>query len=316
MTCTVLFGGRPGSRARWRTELTKAFELHRVPVKLHMDPAETELEQVNYVLCQSGGAISDFGVFPRVRAFLSLWAGVEWVVANSTFPPDVPVIRMVEDGMTQGMVDYVVGHVLRYHLDLDDMVAGRLAGEWGQTNRPLAFERGIGILGLGVLGAACGTALRQIGFTVRGWSRRPKTIPGIECYTGSDGMRTLLAATEILVLLLPFTPDTENLIDAEALAALPPGARIINPARGHVIDDEALLAALGDGRLAHATLDTFRIEPLPLDHPFRENPRITVTPHIASITHARTAAQSIARQIALDQSGRPFEHVLDRSAGY
>jgi glyoxylate/hydroxypyruvate reductase len=155
-----------------------------------------------------------------------------------------------------------------------------------------------------------------LGFDLQGWSRGAKELPGIVAHTGEAGLEAVLANAEILVALLPATPETENLLDAGRLALLPPGARLINAGRGSLIDDAALLAALDEGRLDHATLDVFREEPLPPRHPFWAHPRVTVTPHVASETRPETAAEAIARNIARGERGLPFLNVVDRAAGY
>jgi glyoxylate/hydroxypyruvate reductase A len=158
--------------------------------------------------------------------------------------------------------------------------------------------------------------LAGIGFDVRGWSRRPRELAGIDTYAGHDGLADVLRSADILVTLLPATPQTTNLIDARTLALLPEGARLINPGRGSLIDDAALLDALDSGRLAHATLDVFRTEPLPPDHPFWAHPRITVTPHVASETRPETASEAIAANIRRGEDGERLLHLVDRDEGY
>lgn len=181
---------------------------------------------------------------------------------------------------------------------------------------PLARNRTVGVLGLGELGAASARALAGLNFRVTGWSRSRKQLDGIECLWGEEGLRAVLSRSEILVLLLPLTPATETVIDAEAIARLPQGAVILNPGRGALIDDPALLAALDSGHLAHATLDVFREEPLPPDHPFWAHPKVTVTPHVASETRAPGAARVIAENVRRGEAGAPFLHVVDRAAAY
>jgi glyoxylate/hydroxypyruvate reductase A len=174
-------------------------------------------------------------------------------------------------------------------------------------------QRKVGVLGLGELGGACAGTLAQLGFQVMGWSRSAKDIPGVTCLHGPDGLATVLGEAEILILLTPFTSKTENLLNAERLAALPKGAVIINPGRGGLIDDDALLAALDAGHIGHATLDVFRVEPLPKDHPYWAHPRVTVTPHIASETRSDTAAAVIAENIRRGEQGESLLHVVDRT---
>jgi len=187
---------------------------------------------------------------------------------------------------------------------------------WQPHTPPLARNRTVGILGLGALGAACAAALAGLNFRVLGWSRRQKHVAGVTCFAGDDGLANLLEQAQILCLLLPLTASTENLLDRRNLARLPRGAVIINPARGPMIDDDALLDALATGQIAHATLDVFRHEPLPPQHPFWQHPGITVTPHIASETRAETAAQVVAENIRRAEAGETLLHLVDRAAGY
>jgi len=244
---------------------------------------------------------------------LNLWAGVENVVGNETLT--VPLARMVDPGLTEGMVEWVTGHVLRHHLGIDANLAAQ-NGEWVKHVPPLARDRKVGILGLGELGRACGEALAFLKFDVAGWSRSPKSLPGIACHHGESGLRAVLGRSGILVLLLPLTADTENTLDAQAIASMPEGAVVLNPGRGALIDDAALLAGLDSGHLAQATLDVFRTEPLPPEHPFWAHPKVTVTPHIASDTRPPSASRVIAENVRRGEAGEPFLHVVDRDAGY
>ena len=288
MTLNVAFDADVDSWSAYRGALELAFKSAGLSVDLRRDHAPDAVDYVVYA--PQPGPMLDFGTFARLRAVLSLWAGVEQIVGNETL--QVPLTRMVDSGMSEGMTDWVCGHVMRYHLGLDAQVCGQ-DGTWRKHVPPLARNRRVGILGLGALGGACASALAGLNFQVSGWSRMQKSVPGVTCLCG-DGLSDVLKSSEILVLLLPLTAATENILNAENLALLPKGARILNPGRGALIDDAALLAALDVGHIAHATLDVFRIEPLPADHPFWRHQNVTVTPHIASETRAETAAQLIA----------------------
>ncbi len=270
---------------------------------------------VDYIVFAPGGIITDFTPYANCKAVLNLWAGVERIVGNPTLTQ--PLARMVDWGLTEGMVEYVVGHVLRHHLGIDAHIHGQ-DGVWRQASLlpPLARERPVAVLGLGELGQACATALAALNFPVMGWSRGPKAIPGIDCHSGADGLARVLSRAEIVVLLLPLTADTRDILNAERLALMPAGAVIINPGRGPLIDDDALLAALDAGRIGHATLDVFRVEPLPPDHPYWTHPRVTVTPHIAADTRASSASQVVAENIRRGEAGEPFLYLVDRARGY
>ncbi len=267
----------------------------------------------DYIIHATGGPISDFAPFTNTRAVLSLWAGVEKIVGNTTLTQ--PLCRMVDDGLRQGMVEWVVGHVLRAHLGMDHYVCQKPV-TWEQHVPPLAADRSVTVLGLGELGSAAATALAQLGFRVTGWSRSPRDVAGVRCLAGQENLPHALASAEILVGLLPQTPETIDLLNAERLALLPKGSFIINAGRGTLIVDDALIAALDNEQIAHATLDVFRTEPVPSDHPFWSHPGVTISPHIAAATRASTAAEKIAENIARAESGQPLLHVVDRTLSY
>ncbi len=268
---------------------------------------------VDYIVYAPSSRLQDFSPYTGCKAVLSLWAGVEAVVGNSTLT--MPLARMVDHGLTEGMVEWCVGHTLRHHLGMDQDIC-RSDAAWEPHVPPLARNRHVAVLGLGELGCAVAVALERLNFKVTGWSRTPKAIKKVRCLFGEEGLREALQKAEIVVLLLPKTPDTENLMNAERLSWLPTGAVIINPGRGHLIDDEVLLLALDARRVGHATLDVFRVEPLPPEHPFWTHPSVTVTPHIASDTRAESAAEVVAENIRRGEAGEPFLHLVDRDAGY
>jgi glyoxylate/hydroxypyruvate reductase len=307
----LLFSARPGLWEVWAPALRDALAQAGVAADLVAGAAP---ETVDYIAWAPRGPVQDFTPYTRLRAVFGLWAGVEAIAPNPTLT--VPLTRMVDPGLTEGMRDYVLGHVLRHHLGMDAHVLGQ-DGVWrGGTIPPLARDRTVGVLGLGALGAACAAALAGLGFRVLGWARTAKTIPGVACHHGEAGRDAVLAAAEILVLLLPLTPATETLLDAARLARLPRGAVIVNPGRGGLIDDAALIAALDAGQIGHATLDVFRTEPLPPGHPFWAHPRVTVTPHIASETRPESAARVIAENLRRAEAGAPLLHEVDRKVGY
>lgn len=271
-------------------------------------------EQVDYIVYAPNSGLSDFTPFERLKAVLNLWAGVEDVTGNPTLK--VPLARMVDRGLTEGMVEWVTGHVLRHHLGMDAHIRGQ-DGVWRNDDvPPLARDRTVAVLGLGELGGACARTLAALNFRVLGWARSEKMIEGVETAHGVEGLGAVLRRAEIVVLLLPDTPETADTLDARRLALLPEGAVVINPGRGPLIDDAALLAALDEGRIGHATLDVFRTEPLPPEHPFWSHPRVTVTPHIASATRPSSAARVIVENIRRGEAGEPFLHLVDRDAGY
>lgn len=302
---TVLFAA-PALWAEYQTELPKALAEAGVAADVVTDAAP---ETVDYIVYAPSSPLQDFTPYGRAKAVLSLWAGVERIVGNATLTQ--PLCRMVDPGLTEGMVEWVVGHTLRHHLGMDRHIVNP-SHVWDPTCPPLARERPVAVLGMGALGAACASALRALNFPVTGWSRTEK--PG--CLHGEAGLTAALQGGQIVILLLPKTPETENLLNSERLALLPHGAVILNPGRGALVDDAALLAALEAGKVGHATLDVFRIEPLPTGHPFWTHPRVTVTPHIAADTRAYSAARVIAENIRRGEAGEPLLHLVDRTRGY
>ncbi|WP_406645826.1 glyoxylate/hydroxypyruvate reductase A [Aliisedimentitalea scapharcae] len=310
MTANILFSARAALWPIYEPLITRYLTKAGISFNLATDfPAD----QVDYVIYAPDGGIADFTPFTRLKAVLSLWAGVEKIVGNKTLT--MPLARMVDHGLADGMTEWVTGHVLRYHLGMDAQIVNP-NHDWVFAPAPLAKDRKIAILGLGALGEASARALRTLNFQVSGWSRSPKEIEGVTCHHGADGLSLALNGADIVVLLLPDTPATENILNADTLALLPHGARIINPGRGPLIDDDALLAALESGQVGHATLDVFRIEPLPSEHPYWAHPNVTVTPHIASETRPVTAAQVICENIRRGENGEPFVHLVDPDLGY
>lgn len=310
MTLTILFAASDGNWHSYATPLQAALAEAGLQATLTRDAAP---QDVDYIIYAPTSALQDFAPYTRCKAVLSLWAGVERIVTNPSLTQ--PLCRMVDPALTEGMVEWVVGHALRHHLGMDRHIVnpGRV---WDPACPPLARERPVAMLGMGALGTACARALAALNFPVTGWSRTPKSIDGIPCLHGDAGLAEALSQARIVVTLLPKTPETENILNARTLALLPEGAVILNPGRGALIDDDALLAALDRGQIGHATLDVFRTEPLPQDHPFWSHPRVTVTPHIAADTRAPSAARVIAENIRRGEAGLPLLHRVDRTRGY
>jgi glyoxylate/hydroxypyruvate reductase A len=310
MVAQVLFAAKEERWDQYEAPLTRALREAGVEATIGTDIAAQDVE---YIVYAPNSSVQDFSIFPKLKAVLNLWAGVETVAPNKTLK--VPLARMVDHGLTQGMIEWVTGHVLRHHLGMDAHIFNpdRL---WEAKAPPLAEQRRVCILGLGALGSACAQILAGLGFDVSGWSLNAKDIDGVTCHHGDAGLKNALSDAEIVVLLLPDTRATTNVVNATSLQWLAKGAVIINPGRGPLIDDDALLSALNSGQIGHATLDVFRIEPLPQDHPYWAHPNVTVTPHIASETRTWTASQCVAENIRRSEIGEPLLHLVDRSVGY
>ena len=308
----ILYGGKPSMAADWRDALLAL----KPDLDLVMSPDDCTPQEVDIILYEPSGAIQDIREYSEIAAIQSLWAGVETLIESDVLPVGPPLLRMVEDGLTHGMTDYVVGHIYRAHLGVVRQQSEQAKGVWGTVNPPLARDRKVGIVGLGALGRDAAEKLHELRFNVSGWSRTAKEIDGVRCLCGPDGFQQLLAESEILALLAPHTPETENLLDAGAFAAMPKGSHLINAARGALVDEDALLAALDSGQIATAVLDVMLEEPLPSSHPFWQHPNVLITPHIASVTRPETAAATIIEQVERFETGRPFLHTVQRERGY
>lgn len=307
----ILFAAREERWIEYEAPLREALDALGIAYNLATDiPAD----QVDFIVYAPNSDLQDFTPYTRAKAVLNLWAGVESITSNPTLT--IPLTRMVDqEGLTQGMVEWVTGHVLRHHLGMDAHIHGQ-DGIWrAGIVPPIASERRVAMLGLGALGMACADMLVKIGFDVCGWSKSPK-YADFDTFHGEDGLEKALKNAEIVVLLLPSTPETENILNATSFAHMAKGAAIINPGRGPLIDDDALLDALATGQVGHATLDVFRIEPLPEDHPFWAHPHVTVTPHIASETRTVSASRAIVANIKRALNDEPLMHLVDRAAGY
>ena len=253
---------------------------------------------------------------PNLRAILSLGAGVEHILRDPELPRNVPIARLIDPGLRIGMVEFILMEVLRYHRREPEYRAQAARKEWKLLRQTLPANRKIGFLGLGHLGGACAAEFVRLGFDVAGWSRTRKELPGIQCHSGEDGMFAVLERSEILVNLLPLTEDTRDILDATTLGALPKGAVLINAARGAHLVDEDLIDALDSGHLSYASLDVYRTEPLPEDHPFWAHPKITVYPHAAAWTLPEAAAPVLADNIRRARAGEPLFGLIDRRRGY
>lgn len=284
-----------------------------MPVRNWSDPGDPEAIEYALVWQPERGGLRRF---PKLKAIFSIGAGIDHLSGDMDLPEGVPVVRMVEPGLTAGMVEFVVMSVLHHHRFMLEYAARQREGRWREIAQIPAARRRVGVLGLGVLGGACAEALAGFGFPLAGWSRRPKDLPGVESFHGAEGLTPFLNRSDILVSLLPLTAETEGILNAETLAALPRGAAIVSVGRGRHIVEADLLAALDSGQIGGATLDVFHQEPLPPESPFWRHPRVVVTPHVASMTIAETAAEAVVANIRRMQAGQPPLHVVDLSRGY
>ncbi len=250
-----------------------------------------------------------------LKAIFNTGAGVD-ALMKLNLPAGVPVIRLDDAGMSVQMAEYVCHAVIRHFRELDGYESDMAMGKWSFRKPRSRVDYPVGVLGLGVLGERVARAVAQFDFPVNGWSRSPKAVPGIQGFVGEAQLDAFLAASRIVVCLLPLTADTENILNAERLAQIRPGGYVINVARGAHIVDADLLAALDGGHLAGATLDVFRVEPLPQGHAFWNHPKITITPHTSARTLRSESIAQIARKIAALQNGEAVAGRVDAARGY
>lgn len=307
----ILFKSTPSATARWRPFLTQAWPGR----DLRFWPEIGDVAAIDYALVwhPEPGLLASL---PNLKLVVSLGAGVDHILRDPELPSAVPIVRLVDPYMTQAMSEYVALQVLRLHRQDFTYRAQQAEAEWRESDQKNAAERAVGILGFGTLGRDAAAKLKVLGFDVAGWSRSGREAPGFATYGGAAGLDAVLTRSEILVSLLPMTPETEGILDSSLFARLPRGAGIVNAGRGRQLVEADLLAALDSGQISAAVLDVFRDEPLPPTHPFWRHPRIIVTPHVAAETHPPTATAIIALGIDDFEAGRPVANVIDREKGY
>ena len=255
----------------------------------------------------------DLSRLPALEWVHSTWAGVERMVAE--LAPDLPIVRLTDPQLADTMAEAVLAAVLWLHRHGPRYARQQRARVWKAHDIPQPFERRVTILGLGKLGSHAAEKLGANGFAVSGWSRTPKPEAAIPCYHGVEGMRAALDA-DIVVSLLPRTTETERIMDAEAFATMPRGSAFVNFGRGATVDEAALVDALDRGHIADAVLDVFATEPLPDDHPFWTNERVTVWPHVSAPTNERTAAAVIADAVCRWRDTGDMPVAVNRGRGY
>lgn len=254
--------------------------------------------------------------YPNLKAVLGLGAGVDQLLEDPDFPRHLPLTRLIDPKLTQSMTSYVLTAVLRHHRDFDAFERLQRRRRWSYRLPADPERRRVGVMGLGELGGAAVRALSILGLRMRGWSRTEKDIDGVETFHGMRQLSRFLAGTDILVVLLPLTRATRGLLDSRRLGQLPEGATVINSARGPILVEADLLAALDSGHIAGATLDVFHIEPLPRDHPFWRHPRILITPHVASYCDPHSSAGQMVENMRRLQNGRPLLNRVAITQGY
>ncbi len=308
---TILFYSETDAPEPWRKALARELP----ELELRVWPDLGALEQVSYALVWKPphGLLK---TLPGLKAILSLGAGVDHLLLDPDLPRSVPIVRMVDAGLAPQMSEYALYGVLHFHRSMDRYADQQRHRDWRQLSAVPAPQRAIGVMGLGVLGGDFVRKLAVLDFKVLGWSRTPRSLPGVTSFHGPEGLGPFLAQTEILVNFLPLTPETAGILNASTFARLPRGACIINIARGDHLNERDLLAALDRGQLGGAMLDVFRREPLPSDHAFWHHPLVVITPHIAAQAIAELMVSQVIDNIRRIERGEPPLGLVDPVRGY
>lgn len=300
----------------WAGRLSEALAPYRVVRRGEdFDPAD-----VHYIFVWKPQPDAFDGLV-NLKAILSLGAGVDALLAHPNLPRDVPVVRFVDDDLSQRMSDYVVAHVTMHHRLYTRFRADQKARRWKQLYPPAASQTTVGIMGLGVLGQDAANRLAPLGFDLRGWSRTSKSIDGMETFAGENSFDAFLSGTDILVNLLPLTPETRGILNYDTFRKLrrdrlDGGPVVVNAARGGHQKEADIVKALGDGTLGAASLDVFETEPLPVDSPLWDIENCYITPHIAAISDTRTGVAYFSKVIRDHEAGKPLVNTVDRNRGY
>ena len=286
----------------------------------------TALPQASIESWQPGAVSADYAVVwappqsfldeqAQLKGIFNIGAGVD-ALLKLRLPAEVKVVRLDDAGMSVQMAEYVCHAVIRHFREFDGYAADVAQGIWSFRKPRRRAEFSIGVMGLGVLGERVAKALASFEFPVNGWSRSVKVIEGVRCFTGRQQLDAFLAATRVLVCLLPLTPDTRDIMRLGTLARLKPGGYVINVARGAHLVDEDLITLIDRGHLSGATLDVFRTEPLPQGHPFWHHPKITVTPHTSARTLRDESIAQIVAKIQAMERGEPVAGIVEPGRGY
>lgn len=308
---TILFCSESESPDPWRLACARAFP--EMAFRVWPDAGPTDAIRYALVWRQPPGSLARL---PNLQAILVLGAGVDSVLSDPELPADVPVLRLVDAGLPGPMAEYALYAVLHFQRRMADYFEQQRAAIWRPREEFLARQSPVGVMGLGVIGAAVAQRIAAQGYPVAGWSRSRKAVKGVEVFAGAAGLEPFLARTRVLVNVLPLTPQTCGILSARTFAAMPRGSYVVNIGRGgHVIDAD-LIAALDSGHLAGAMLDVFEQEPLPVTHPFWLHPKVIVTPHVAAPTLASESEAQIIENIRMMERGEPPIGLVDLKKGY
>jgi len=307
----LLFCSHLDDPNEWIPELKK----HMPDLEVEVWPTVKNPADIDAILVWLPPAEGGLALFPNLKVIQSLGAGVNQLDLKS-LPRHIPLARLVDPGLNVSMRDYCVWAVLRHYRGLDRHAEHQPQKKWVYYIPPPKSAVSVGVMGLGELGGEVAKAVADLGFSVRGWSRSPKTIDRVACFSGLGGLREFASSTDILVCLLPLTPETRGILARPLFEMLPRGAKLINVGRGDHLVEADLIPAIEAGQIASATLDVFSHEPLPQDHPFWTHPKITVTPHVAAFGAAVSAAPVVIENLRRAMAGKRLLNQVDIDRGY
>ena len=307
---SLLYKADPVRGRQWG----ELFAARAPKLAFHIWPEAGAAEDVRYLAAWQAPA-EFLAQFPNLEVLFSTGAGVDQFDLAS-LPPQVRLVRLIDPGLIEGMVEYVVMATLALHRDLPHYLAAQRSHRWEPLKAKRPGQRRVGVMGLGELGRAALQALAPFGFPLSGWSRSARSIEGVDCYAGEAELATFLGRCDILICLLPLTAQTRGVLCAATLAQLPQGAGLINAGRGGHLVEADLLAALASGQVSGAVLDVLGQEPPPTDHPFYDYQQILLTPHVAAMTHPETAAEVVLANIRRHEAGEEMVGLVPRDRGY
>ena len=307
----ILFVWDGGNTALWSTALSE----HLGDVTFHVYPDVSNREDIDYALVWMP-PLGELKTYPNLKGIFSIGAGASHILRDPDLPEGVPIVRLVDAISVRDLWHYACYWILHYHRRFDLYRTHQSDLIWDRQKVRTPEERRVGVLGTGAIGGTIAREAAAMSFDVKGWSRSPKTLEGVDCQSGVDGLASVLNHSDILINMLPATYATTRLLNAERLAMLPKGAALINMGRGDVLDNAALIAALDRGHLNGATLDVFDVEPLAKYDPFWTHPHVNITPHSAGSTNEAYAPMQIAKDILRLEQGETPSHTVNPDAGY
>lgn len=320
MTIALLVGRDEEDKHRWQwfiTEWQQALLALDPGIDIRVWPDVSDFESIDYALVWRH-PLGSLSQFPNLKGIASLGAGVDHLMIDPDIlkSKHVPIVRVTDPYMASDIVQYVVATTLHHIKRLDKWEANQKKSLWDRKPPFNFINKTVGIMGLGFLGQKAATALKSMDLKVIGWSNSPKELPGVQCFSGKNEFENFLSQTDVLICMLPLTKDTQNILNKNTFSLLRQDAFIINLGRGEHLVDEDLIAALDEGKLSGSYLDVFRIEPLPTTHPFWQHPKVQLTPHIASVTNAATAAPQVLDNYRRAMANQELLNRVDLSKGY